>query len=101
MYALLILQIPKDLSLLVIVMVVVAVDILIIFTGTAVPSSHLRAVRIEDLQHPMSFVSPAWDFAFGVGMCMVPGASVPFWNMFHVCLWNKFWTTVNSIHAIS
>lgn len=51
------LQVPKDWFLFVIVVVVVAVDLLVILIGTAIPSSRLRATRIEDLQHPVSTVS--------------------------------------------
>ena len=64
---------PKDLFLLVIIVVVVAVDILIIFIGAVVPTSHLRAIRIEDLQHPVSFVSPV-----GVDVCA--------WYLSYACL---------------
>ena len=54
---LLTLQIPKDWVLFVIVVIVVAVDLLIILIGTAIPSSRLRATLIEDVQHPSSIVS--------------------------------------------
>lgn len=38
-------------------LVVVAGDLVIILIGTAVPSSHISATRIEDVQHPVSYVS--------------------------------------------
>ena len=50
-------QIPKDWLLFVIVVVVVAVDLLIILIGTVVPSARISATRVEDVQHPVSYVS--------------------------------------------
>ena len=45
-------QIPKDWVLFVIIMLVVAVDVLIILIGTAIPSSRLSASEVRDVQHP-------------------------------------------------
>ncbi len=40
-----------------IVVLVVAGDILIILIGTAIPSSRFKAARVQDEQHPVSYVS--------------------------------------------
>ena len=45
-------QIPKDWVLFVMIILVVAVDLLIILVGTAIPSSRLNATRVPDVQHP-------------------------------------------------
>jgi uncharacterized membrane protein len=45
-------QIPKDWVLLTIIVVVVAVDLVIILIGTAIPSSRLNATSVRDAQHP-------------------------------------------------
>ena len=47
-----VIQIPKDWFLFVIVLLVVAVDLLIITIGTAIPSSRLNATLAADIQHP-------------------------------------------------
>ena len=49
-----VIQIPKDWFLFVIVLLVVAVDLLIITIGTAIPSSRLNATLAADIQHPKS-----------------------------------------------
>ena len=46
------LQIPKDWVLFAIIVLVVIVDLLIIVTGTAIPSSRLNATSVRDAQHP-------------------------------------------------
>ena len=45
-------QIPHDWVLFVIITLVVAVDLLIILIGTAIPSSRLNATSIRDVMHP-------------------------------------------------
>ena len=47
-------QVIKDWVLLAFVAVVVTGDLIIITTGTAVPSSRLNATLIHDIQHPIS-----------------------------------------------
>lgn len=44
-------QIPHDWVLFVIITLVVAVDLLIILIGTAIPSSRLNATSIRDVMH--------------------------------------------------
>ena len=46
------LQIPQDWVLFVLIILVVAVDLLIILVGTAIPSSRLNATKVPDVQHP-------------------------------------------------
>ena len=50
-------QVPKDWFLFVLVVLVVAGDLLIVLLGTVIPSSRLRATRVADVQHPLSYVS--------------------------------------------
>ena len=45
-------QIPQDSVLFVIITLVVAVDLLIILIGTAIPASRLNATSIRDVMHP-------------------------------------------------
>ena len=55
-------QIPKDWVLFVIIILVVAIDLLIILIGTAIPSSRLNASEVGDVEHPsatdVSYIYP-------------------------------------------